>query len=547
MEQAERERPAAETQLAAAKAALADAKASAIDSIQRLGLADILSSDPLDGLLAKHSVLTEATPAGLARFAQQSPDHEKLVGDLLADEKLMLRMLVADGAEGGRYGDAMRIYSDIRKASAKSGEGVLQRLALAVALDHAVPNPQRNAESKPKDPAFVDPLKRYLHFEKAFLAGELDPSFKDLTTWDLRMVVDGEEPDEILTWGREMLRNYRPDHVTTPDMAWRYVALVRTDIPYGSQDNIHDEPELHFFQNILKNGGVCGRRAFIGRFLLRAFGVPTTARPQKAHAALAHSTPDGWVVCLGGGWGAGWTKTPYDRDLDFLATTQARALGDSFLMVKRAQWIGDAMGEPRSFGLITKKEPAFWNGVSLHTQRALIQTSKAKTLAAVGEDIAEATESKTKEEIVPIAITDEDRKVVVDAKGVITLPAAASRNPTRSTGRILFLESALAGKQLHYSRTTSHEPFEYAIEVPAAGKYRLTARVATPSWKQALKLVVNGKGPPVDLPLPFTVGMWENSEAVEIELVQGANVLRFTREGTVKGVSIRDFTLTPAP
>jgi hypothetical protein len=57
--------------------------------------------------------------------------------------------------------------------------------------------------------------------------------------------------------------------------------------------------------------------------------------------------------------------------------------------------------------------------------------------------------------------------------------------------------------------------------------------------------VVNGSGQAVDMPLPYTVGMWENSEPVEIELVKGSNVLRFNREGDVKGVSIRDFTLTP--
>lgn len=545
MEQAERDRPAAEKQLAGAKDALAKAKAGSTAAIKRLGLADILSSDKLDRLLAKHSVLTEATPAGLAAFAGQSPENEKLVADLLADERLMLQMLIADGAEGGRYGEAMKIYTDIRKASGKSGEGVLQRLALAVALDHAVPNPQRNPDAQTDGPAFVNPVNRYLHFEKAFLAGELDPHFKELTTWDFRMVVDGEEPDEILTWGREMLRNYRPDHVTTADMGWRYVALVRTDIPYGSQDNIYDEKELHFFQNILKNGGICGRRAFIGRFVLRAFGVPTTARPQPAHAALAHWTPDGWVVCLGGGWGVGWTKTPYDRDLDFLATTQARALGDHFLAVKRAQWIGDATGEPRSYGLITKKEPAFWNGVSLYTQRAMIDASKAKTLAAVGEDIAEATESKVKEKIVEVTMTDEDRRAVVDAKGVITLPAAATSNPTKSSGRVLFQNSFLGGKQLHYSRGNGTQPFEYKFDAPAAGKYRLSARVVTPSWKQGLKLVVNGSGQPLDIALPYTVGMWENSEPVEIELAKGSNTLTFTREGNVKGVSIRDFTLTP--
>jgi hypothetical protein len=545
METAERERPKVEKQLAEAKDSLAKAKTASIASIKKLGLADILSSDKLDGVLARHSLLTEATPAGLAKFAQQSPEHEKLVGQLLADEKLMIQMLVADGAEGGRYGEAMQIYTAIRKASGKSGEGILQRLALAVALDHAVPNPQRNAVADTSAPATVNPVNRYLHFEKAFLAGELDPHFKELTAWDLRMVVDGEEPDDILTWGRQMLRNYRPDHVTTADMGWRYVALVRTDIPYGSQDNIYDEDDLHFFQNILKNGGICGRRAFIGRFVLRAFGVPTTARPQKAHAALAHWTPDGWVVCLGGGWGVGWTKTPYDKDLDFLATTQARALGDHFLSVKRAQWIGDAMGEPRSYGFLTKSEPAFWNGVSLYTQRGLIEASKAKTLAAVGEDIAEATESKVKEKIVEVTMTEEDRWAVVDAKGVITLPAAATSNPTKSSGRVLFHNSFLGGKQLHYSRGNGSQPFEYTFDAPAAGKYHLSARVATPSWKQGLKLVVNGSGKPLDIALPYTVGMWENSGPVEIELAKGTNTLTFTREGNVKGVSIRDFTLTP--
>ena len=53
------------------------------------------------------------------------------------------------------------------------------------------------------------------------------------------------------------------------------------------------------------NGGVCGRRAFFGRFILQSFGIPTVARPQTGHASLVHWTPDGWVICLGGGWGSG--------------------------------------------------------------------------------------------------------------------------------------------------------------------------------------------------------------------------------------------------
>ena len=104
------------------------------------------------------------------------------------------------------------------------------------------------------------------------------------------MVVNGDEPDETLAWGREMLRNFRPDHVLNTNEGWRYVSLVSTDVKYGSGNVKYDRPELQKYQNILMNGGVCGRRAFIGRFILRAFGIPTVARPSRGHGALAHWT-----------------------------------------------------------------------------------------------------------------------------------------------------------------------------------------------------------------------------------------------------------------
>ena len=193
----------------------------------------------------------------------------------------------------------MEIYDQIQSASSESKGGPLQRLAVAVALEHAQPHKQRNATGATEAAETVDPVARYLHFEAAYLANELDPTFGGLSAWDYRMVVDGEEPDQVLSWGREMLRSYRPDHVYTKDHRWRYIAAVRTDIRYGSQDNKHDRSDLQFFQNILMNGGVCGRRAFFGRFILRAFGVPTTARPQRGHAALAHHTTQGGGVCRG--------------------------------------------------------------------------------------------------------------------------------------------------------------------------------------------------------------------------------------------------------
>jgi len=543
VDKARLEEPKLTKALEVAKEALAGAQADAMRAVNALNLQRLLASDKLDAKLAKCVVLTEATPRGLAEFAQQGRTQKKLVEKLLADHDLLIQMVVADGANAGKYGRAMEIYTAIQKVSGKARKGTLQRLALGISLEHAVPIKQRNAEIRGDAPATVDPVKRYLQYERAFLDGDLDPEFKGLSVWDYRMVVDGSEPDETLVWGRDMLRNYRPDHISNPDFRWRYVEAVRTEVKYGSGDNKYDKPELQFFQNILMNGGVCGRRAFFGRFILRAFGVPTTARPQRGHAALAHWTPDGWVVCLGGGWGVGWTKTRYNKDLDFLANTQAREDERSFLLVKRAQWIGHVLGERQTFGFHSG-DPAFWHGVALYRQRAIIEEAKAVALAAVGTDIGEANESEVKKAIKVATLTEADRRIAVSKDGVITLPAVACSKPRNSTRKVVFMESGLGGMQLHYGRLGNPEEFEYTLEAPIAGKYALTARVVTPSWRQHLFVAANGAEEPTEIALPFTVGMWDKTEPVEITLAEGKNVLKFTHGGG-KGVTIKDFILTP--
>lgn len=539
-----------EKQLQEAQQAVKQAKANTLEAVENLKLRSFLTSDKLDGDLAKYMVISEATPHGLAAYAQQGSKHKKLIDKLLADEQLMVRMLIADGASDGNYGRAMEIYTTIQQTSPKASEGVLERLALAVALEHATPISQRNAKTESDAPSHVDPIARYKHYEQAYLGDELDPYFKDQPVWNLRFVVNGHEPNETLVWGREMMRNYRPDHITTKDNRWRYVAAVRTEIRYGSQENKFDQDNLQFFQNILKNGGVCGRRAFFGRFVLRAFGNPTIARPSPGHAALARWTPDGWVVVLGGGWGAGTTKTRYRDDLDFLATTQARATGEPFMIVKRAQWIGNAMGEKPVYGLNDRNDPEFWYGVSLYMQRQIIENAKLKTLAAVGEELGEANESDIEYAFHAAKITDADRKISVSDEGVITIPAAATSKPTKSTGKIIFTPSILGGLQLHYSRTGGNQDFQYTFDAPAAGTYAMTMKVVTPSWKQYVKVSAND-GKATEFELPFTVGMWQTSKPIEIELKQGKNVLTFSRQGVSqpvrpKGFTVKEIVLTPA-
>lgn len=455
--------PTVMKEIDAAKEEWAKARKATSESFNQSSLGRLLGSSDVDSELIKFVVLKEATPRGLAEFAEQGTQQEALIERLLGDEALMMQMLIADGAARpmtgkdqygpAKYGQAMKIYTDIRKASDKSADGVLQRLAVAVSLVHAIPVLQVNPAAAKGAPSHVDPVKRYLHYERAFLDGELDPAFDTLDTWELRYVVDGEEPDKTLTWGREMLRNFHPDHVLNPNLGWRYVRLVTTDVNYGSGNVKFDRPELQNYQNILMNGGICGRRAFIGRFVLRAFGIPTIARPSKGHGALAHWTPEGWVVNLGPGWGSGWTGTPYGADRNFLASAQGRADKEAFLQVKRAQWIGDVMGEGRVYGFVghdAGKIP-FWNAITLNLQQGIIDESKAIALEALGTNLGEADESPPADGGHDRQDTAAPERINYD-QGAIIIPAAAFNSPLARASEVQVMKSLGGGSQIFLPR-----------------------------------------------------------------------------------------------
>jgi hypothetical protein len=110
-------------------------KAKTPGSAEEKKLIKLLSSDKLDRKLVEFVVLHSATPKGLAAFEAQGKEQAALIKRLLADDEMMKQMVVADGrSSAGRggaaeYGEAMRIYTDIQKASKNAKDGVLQRLA----------------------------------------------------------------------------------------------------------------------------------------------------------------------------------------------------------------------------------------------------------------------------------------------------------------------------------------------------------------------------------------------------------------------------------
>jgi hypothetical protein len=563
VKEAEAKLPEAIKAAEAAKQANDKAMAATWKAMDALGMSGILSSAQLDGKLAQVMVIQKASPRGLAEFTEKSPENGKLIEQLFANEALMVQMLVADGPTSGKFGEAMKIYTDIQKASTKAKDGIFQRLALAVSLTHSVPIMKQvpsadddadvtdTTASSVKDASqFINPVKRYLSYEKWYLDGELQPGFKDLSVWSLTMVVNGEEPDDVLAWGRQMLNNLRPDCIPNNGDTSIYVDVVDKEIRYTSGGPKSDLPERQFMENILANGGICGRRAFFGRFILRAFGVPAAARKQPGHATLGHWHPDGWQTRLGADhWGLGSrgfysamndsrTK-PYGADVNFLASTQAREDATAFMKARRAQWIGALVGEEPKPGLITysgktrgpsKKKgtevekPIFWNNLALQEQRRIIsglETGKGKS-SGPASVAAKA----------PAAIG----KATVDDKGVITIPSAACSSPTESTSAlyrvgqtdlIIFVKNKAGDTNLHLSRYSKEsDTFEYTFDAPKGGKYKLVASVVTPMPKQNLFATVNG-GAAVEIALPYTIGMWDKTVAVVVELKAGKNVLKF--------------------
>lgn len=543
------------------QAAKATAEANVLNAA-RVILADalpLLTDDKLDAKLMKIAILRHGTPAGLAEFAQQSDQHKALIDNLLADEALMKQVLESGGANGGEYGEAMEVYAAILEASEKARERgtILQRLALGTALQQ--PWLDDKDPGSINAPVFTDnknpdgQVARYLHYEAAYLNKELDPAFKDFNAWECRFITNDPYTNEELAWGREMLRNFRPDHITNPDYSWRYVAMVKSDFPYCSTR--HDDTLGLPQQEALALGGICGRRAFFGRFIARSFGIPSRRSTQTGHAAMNMWTPDGWVTRLGAWWSMNWCG-PWGG-LDFYLDSRAREFPDQYAQVLRAQWIGDALGEEdvslRQYG----QGGGFWNGLAFYKKRAVVEDNAAAQAAADAE-LANLTAEEARllgesdtilgadDEIEKIQIAEEDKKVVIAEDGTITIPAVACAKPDNNTDKVLFMDSYQDGMQIHYLRMGSRpEILRYYVEAPAAGKYQISALVSTVSHEgNDVTLRINRRTI-VETKLPYTKGMWQQSDPETIELKEGRNSIMMTVRAPNRGISIKSFQFKP--
>ncbi len=210
--------------------------------------------------------------------------------------------------------EALAILQRIWTSDIASRNGVLRKLAFAVALSHAYPVDTgwyRVNSSGVADT--IDPLSRYQNYKNARAAKKLDAGFDGLSIWHLRMVVGAWARDIDLDWLRT---TYAGPHSVVSE-----AGVTRTFTTTYTRANIGDSGyELEYrdenisggsvqsgalvfygpdadIERVLKVGGVCGAIAKYGSTVAQAYGIPAFPVGQPGHAAaFISNAPGAWVM-----------------------------------------------------------------------------------------------------------------------------------------------------------------------------------------------------------------------------------------------------------
>ena len=300
------------------------------DVIDAPALSGLLEDPLFADTLTRRRMMAAAKPDALAAFARAGAANREFLSWFLGTPQAMSLYLEGGTPQGGDHAAALGVLRDIVAADANARQGMHLRLALATALVHAKQH-RAFGTSEP-----IDPVKRYLHFTRAQAAGELVPMFDDLSVWEYAKVVDSAASDDDLAWARAMLRTMRPELVREA----RFIAMV-SEVQYTSANW---GPPPHTFATVLNGGGKCGPRAWFGRMINQAFGVPVWGVKQPGHAAVGFLGNEGWKVKLG----RGWEHSTWDgmNGKAFLEIVAARDHAADFSKSERLLWLADVL-EPK--------------------------------------------------------------------------------------------------------------------------------------------------------------------------------------------------------
>jgi hypothetical protein len=491
-----------------------------------------------DADLITYVTLVTVGPKKWAEWCARGETETALLMSVLRDPGTLRRFHAAGGGpRDNNWLAAVEAHSKLGSSAGleKDRHPVLRRLALAVALELAGVLPVRIVECE------LDPLERYLHYEKAYLDGELDPVFERLCAWELRMAIDSDASHSELRWARACLRNYRPDHVLTDDPQWRYCRIVRTDVGYNKPDWY--KPQRSYDQ-ILSGGGQCGPRAWYGRFVCKAFGMPTWGCRQPGHAAMARWTANGWQTCLGAGLHRSeWeNKTGNFFQAEMLALYALRSEEAYLRKVLRLWMVGNVWESEPSRDLVRRALPSAkcpWKSLSfLQMKRLASATPSLEPLFPRTGEVETLLERLLHAPVV-------NEQILKDtSRGVVAIPGTCASSESRCT----YMKCFEGGRQVLLGENNAEVVYTLEPQHLVAGAvlYRLTIRVCTVHRNEepaSLTITSNRSTRVYSIQLPYSAGEWKETDPVVVELYDTGAVLKLVRQSKKYAISIRSVQL----
>ena len=300
--------------------------------------------------------------------------------------------------------------------------------------------------------------------------------------------------------------------------------------------------------------------------MCQAFGVPIWGVRQPGHAAMSRWTEKGWMICLGASFAYSWWDGRCGTDFEL--ETKVRAFlsspAEHLRLVTRLEWLAQWQKESNQSILdgCTYNVAAPWYALSL-VQRQLLAKAQMDNGAGIVRHFYPRS-VRTTPKISRLQSTDQESKGVpiVCNNGGVCIPADSTIST--SSNKIIIMPSFTGGRQVFLGQDAL---LDFALEphwlpvVPSI--FKMTVKMATAHRKDTTLLVTIASkergstdsaasqkqregGDCIRLPLPYTKGLWGESESVEVTLCADNVRISLQRESRESyGIAVKEIRLEP--
>lgn len=493
---------------------------------------DLSKNESVVEAVLKGMIMTQATPEALAKFCAKGKSNTKLISHLLKTPDLMKEMLANGGAKDAKYPECMTLYTKILADFPKEENEfteINRKIAMAVSLELCVPIYEFDTQIK------VDPIARFTHFAEAYKNGELDPAFPHFTIWELRHVVDCDAINDQMKWGRDMMINYAPYLTLLTDLKQKYNFILGTDVLMRNS-NWTDSPRT--YQQVLSGGGKDKVNAWFGRFILKAHGIPTWGCKQGNLEGFCRWTSEGWFPMMK----MTWEKCEWEGvgGFDFKGDVDARSAHtpEQFFYKKVLLECFAEVLDGRRAGISEEEKVILhplrvWRSLSIIQKALMLEPAAPEKFERSGKGVKTRTEMYLEK----FEIESDNDPVRVEG-GTVIIP---STSHGFTDGHIRVIDSYESGKQLNLLGGASKVEFE--IPESARGKTKLELEVCTVHFRQTPLVITIDDGEPISVEVPYTVGEWGKTKAVDLDL-SGGEYLYFSRDKTSYGLAIKNLVIS---